>query len=172
MLGGIQSMREIVAKWKFSDDYIQSYWRDSVRHKTVFRRWIVPVGILFIVAGGAAFWLSPEGGGTPSLPWVLMFVGAVELSWHFFDKARWFKSMRTSPQANGEVELRFTASGITHAGPTASGRIEWRGIEDIVRANDGLFLSQGRGLSIYVPFSSLVEESDAKTIEDFHLGAA
>ena len=158
-------MSDVVAKFTLSDEYYQRLWKQLVRHRTRFRRWTVPFGLLTMVVGAAWFASMPVDPlrifGT-----LLFGAGAIEVLWHYWDRHRWFKRMTTGPQANGEVELRFNANGITHVGPTARGEIQWRGIERIIRTNEGLFLLQGRGLSMFVPLTSLTRVEDANIIEE------
>lgn len=163
-------MSKVVARFILNDRYYRRLWQQFVRHRARFRRWTVPFGILAMAVGGVWFASSPVDplrifGG------VLVGAGAVEIAWHYWDRARWFKSVRTGPQANGEVELRFGVGGITHVGPVARGEIEWRGIDRIIRTSEGLFLVQGRGISMFVPLSSLGKPEDAHTIEELYRDA-
>ena len=165
-------MSEVVAKWTLSESYYRSYWRDSVKHRTLFRRWTVPFGIFLLALGGTLLWISEANDGIDFVPWALILIGVYELVWHFLDKGRWFRLVRKGNQAGGEVELRLNRDGIDHVGPTASGRIKWQGIEKFVRAENGLFLAQGRGLSIYIPYTSLSEEREADEIEVLYHSAS
>ncbi len=165
-------MREVTAKWCYSEDYLRTFWKEFLRHKAKSRHWTIPSGVLLIASGGLMLLLFDRPLGSSLIPWMLVAFGAAQIAWHFLDKSRWFRAMRTARQMDGEVTLRFTSEGIDHAGPTAQGKMTWHAIVSVSRTEHGLFLSQGLGLHIYVPFSSLANPSDASIIEELHRSAA
>lgn len=87
----------------------------------------------------------------------LMLLGVFEGIDDVWSRRRWIAARleTRSADAHQTVEMHFSAAGIEHAGPTAHGHIEWRGIKAIKETRRGLFLSVGDGVTMYVPKSAL-----------------
>jgi len=158
-------MTNVTAKWTLSDGYYQLVWAQGLRHRTKARRWIIPLGILLAVLGAAELTFFRSSAASVFIGTFLIVAGLIEVSWHSWDRSRWFKAMRGSPQHDGMVEMRFTPDGVTCSGPISKSEMKWDGIVDFVRADEGIFLGQGRGLSMFIPNSAFDAHEGSAELE-------
>jgi len=166
-------MADVTAKWTLTEDYYQLVWDQGLRHRTKVRRWIIPLGLGLALLGVAELTVFRTGEASTFIGTFLMLAGFVEVGWHFWDKARWFDAMKRSPQFNGTVEMHVTSGRLICSGPTSNSEMTWSGVDGFVRTESGIYLGQGRGLSIFIPITAINEPDGADKLEKlFHASRA
>jgi hypothetical protein len=147
---------EIEARWAITEDYFRSYYRDWITDISKHKKWAIPIGCALILAGPVFHYsLSDIAQRFPLTGIAISAAGLYQIAWYFFEKRRWIKAMVSGSKLGEDVTLRFTHKGVDHSGPRTSGHITWDGFKRIVASKHGMFLILQKGISIYVPKTSI-----------------
>lgn len=160
---------EITATWKSDKEYLQTFWKDWIKHRSKMRKWIIHIGIALILLGGILLANNIQTEGLLKSKFLfLVILGAGIIVWHFWEKSKWFGVLRAAPSYGKENILRFTEKGIFYSIPTSKGEMAWEAIGDIVIASQGLFLIVQQGLSIYIPRSAVRSSTEFDLINKLY----
>jgi hypothetical protein len=162
----------IVAKWNLSESYYKGLWQQSIKSRTTFRRWVIPISLSLFAVGIALFALQATCGEPLGFGGLAISALAIyQAIWHFWDKRKWFKRVTGGAGFGGEVEMIFAEDGISHRGPTSEGSIQWSGIEGVQRTETGLYLTLQKGISMFVPLQAFLGQDDLTKVMEYFNGA-
>lgn len=142
----------IEARWKITEEYFQSYYKDWIKFVSKGKRWSIPIGLTLILLGLVMIIFNKDN---HIYSFAMLGFGISQSLWYLWEKHKWIKSMAAESRIGEEVSLTFNDEGITHSGPTSSGNLKWSGIKQIIQADQGLFLRLQKGICIYVPKSAI-----------------
>jgi len=156
---------EIVTKYKHNSAYFQQYWDDWLQYKSKGRQYIFHATVTLLALGVITLAVS----STPNtdmfkLGVLLVALGILLITWHFWDKKKWLNNMIEESNINSEIIMTFTDEGIKTKTTLSSGEAKWDILREIIPAKNGIFLVLYKGISIYIPNYSLTENNSSEQI--------
>ncbi|CAH0535509.1 hypothetical protein VST7929_03079 [Vibrio stylophorae] len=155
---------EIKVTWSQNEDYLNSFWKDFIKHRSKMRKWTIYLGMLIFIANISIYVYFINQNKPHQSILLFAVIGLLTIAWHFWDKFQWYNLMRNASSFNKQNILKFTSSSIFYDGPISKGEMSWEGIENIVLAANGMFLVLQKGLSIYIPKSAAASEQEYNSI--------
>ena len=135
----------------FDREYYAKYYSDWMRSRSKFRRFAVPLGFLIVVVGVVVFIRFTEQ----------RFLGAAVIGFgvfHLFDaltfRSRWIKK-RLNSGGSREGRFEFYDDRVHIRSDSSEGHFLLSGFIDTTPSENGIFLIPQKGLSFYIPWSSI-----------------
>lgn len=159
---------EIEVSWSQNENYYKTFWQDFIKYRSNMRKWAIHIGLFIFITNVSIYIYAVTENKANDIILLFAVSGICVILWHFWDKSKWYNLMRSAPGYNKENNLKFTSDSIFFDGPTTKGEMSWEGIINIVPASMGMFLILQKGLSIYIPKSSVSNESEYNSILKFY----
>ena len=134
--------------------YFELFYSEWLSHRSRYRRFILPIAVLFLLLAAIAFFaLSAKA----LLPWVLLVVGVGELLDGLTHQIRWMR-LRLKGAGTNQATIRFTEWGIECNTDKSHGSISYDGFHEFDITPNGLFLIPQKGISIFVPLAAIIPQ--------------
>jgi hypothetical protein len=114
-----------------------------------FKKWEPIFAILFFVFGISIYFIN-QTENLIFFPSVFIVIGIYEFFKFYNEKRKWIKDRLNSKVFEKKLELEFEEEYLIHSGPFSKGKINWNGINDILKTKKGILIKPETGISIYL----------------------
>ncbi|GAB3317208.1 YcxB family protein [Hymenobacter humi] len=145
-----------------NDKYYNDFYREWASQKWL-RRWQPFLAVFMIL-----FWIAlryiDAGGVLGILPYFFIAIGIYEFIKHFYSKHKWLNDRNKSGITGQDIVINFKDEFIKIDGPFSRGELQWKGINNIIRTPNALFLTPENGASIFLPNSAFDSENQIEAV--------
>lgn len=137
------------ACFELTESYFRESYTEWLSSRSRWRRWERHLGALSVSVGVALFFAP----GLFIVGSAVFGFGCSQIVDYYLSRKRWLKQRVAARAGNphGRMEMAFDDSGIAAEGPTSKGTMSWSAVKAVYPTENGLFLSVGHAMSIYIP---------------------
>ncbi|ALW83706.1 hypothetical protein AUC43_00455 [Hymenobacter sedentarius] len=145
-----------------NDKYYNDFYREWASQKWI-RRWQPYLAVFMIL-----FWIVlrfiDTGNALGRLPYFFIAIGVYEFTKFFYSKRKWLKDRKKSGITGQDIVINFREEFIKIDGPFSHGALQWKGISNIIRTPNALFMIPENGASIFLPNSAFDSENQIDAV--------
>ena len=132
--------------------YFETVYDDWLQHRSVWRRYAVPLSITLILAGVVmALQFPPQ--------WlvgvVFAFFGLYELVAAATHRSRWINERLLLARNDKAVDILFDETFLTSTSTNGTSTMQFAGFMGFTRGSNGFFLIPDTGISLYIPRTAI-----------------
>jgi len=149
------------AAFDVNRQYFATYYSTWIKHRSRWRRFAIPIAVLFLLATVIAAILLPQHRPFTIALLVITIFNAMDACSH---RWRWIHERLKTQSREKHIDLVFNDDDVAIKTPNSNGTMRYTAFTDVTVAPGGMFLVPDTGVSIFVPCTAFDSDDDYRRV--------